>query len=301
LRITTMLAGAAVALTFTLPGTAVAAGQKTTWGLDRIDQRSLPLSATYAPTSAAGVTVYVLDTGIRTTHSEFGGRARDGYDFVDQDKIANDCSGHGTHVASTIGGATYGVAKDVTLVGVRVLDCKGSGSYQGIIAGIDWVARQTARPAVANLSLGGTTSKALDDAVDRAVAAGVTVVVAAGNDNKDACKQSPARTPSAITVGATDRNDTRWSSSNFGSCVDIFAPGVRIEGASYASATAVKTMSGTSMASPHVAGAAARVLAAHPGYTPAQVRDALLGQAGTGSIGNPGKGSPNKILYTGFL
>ncbi|MEV4344201.1 S8 family peptidase [Actinoplanes sp. NPDC049596] len=296
MRIATTLTGAAVALaTALLPGTAVAAGTTATWGLDRIDQRTLPLSSSYAAPAAAGVTVYVVDTGIRTSHREFGGRATDGYGDD------GDCNGHGTHVASTIGGATLGVAKDVKLVGVRVLDCKGNGSYKSIIAGIDWVARQTARPAVANLSLGGTTSKALDDAVDRAVAKGITVVVAAGNDNRNACTQSPARTPSAITVGATDRNDTRWSSSNYGSCVDIFAPGVRIEGASTASNTATKQMNGTSMASPHVAGAAALVLAAHPSYTPAQVRDELVAQAATGTIRNPGPGTPNRMLYTGYL
>jgi subtilisin family serine protease len=182
-----------------------------------------------------------------------------------------------------------------------VLDCKGTGSYAQIIAGIDWVTAHAAKPAVANMSLGGTTSKALDDAVNRSIAKGITYAVAAGNDHKNACKQSPADTPNAITVGATDNADTRATFSNYGSCLDIFAPGVRIESASNSSNTATKVMSGTSMASPHVAGAAALVLGAHPDWTPAQVRDELVGKAGSGLVRNPGSGSPNKLLFTGFL
>jgi subtilisin family serine protease len=277
------------------------AGGTPTWGLDRIDQRSRPLSRTYAAPSAAGVTAYVLDTGIRTAHQEFGGRAVNGYDFVDKDNVAQDCNGHGTHVAATVGGSTWGVAKDVKLVAVRVLGCDGSGSYSNIIAGIDWVTRHAHGPSVANLSLGGPVSKALDDAVDRSTAAGVTYAVAAGNDNKDACRQSPAHDPAAITVGATDANDKRASFSNYGSCLDLFAPGVRIESASSRSNTATMLMSGTSMASPHVAGAAALVLGAHPDWTPAQVRDELVAQATPGAVNSAGKGSPAKLLYTGFL
>jgi subtilisin family serine protease len=279
----------------------LAASTTVTWGLDRLDQRSLPLSKSYAAPGAAGVTAYVVDSGIRTTHREFGGRASSGWDFVDGDASANDCNGHGTHVAGTIGGATSGVARDVRLVGVRVLDCRGKGSYAAIIKGVDWVTAHAVQPAVANMSLGGTTSKALDDAVGRSIAKGITYAVAAGNDHRDACRQSPARAAAAITVGATDATDSRASFSNFGPCLDIFAPGARIVSASNGSDTATKTMSGTSMASPHVAGAAALVLGAHPDWTPAQVRDELVGKAGAGSVGNPGSGSPNRLLFTGFL
>jgi subtilisin family serine protease len=271
------------------------------WGLDRLDQRTLPLSRTYTYRSAANVTAYVLDTGIRTSHSEFGGRARNGWDFIDKDPVANDCNGHGTHVAGTVGGTTYGVAKDVQLVGVRVLGCTGSGSYSQIIAGIDWVTTNAVKPAVANMSLGGGASAALDDAVKRSIASGVTYALAAGNDNADACNQSPGRTPAAITAGATDVADARASFSNYGSCLDIFAPGVKIVSASYNSDSGTAMMSGTSMASPHVAGAAALVLGAYPAYTPAQVRDYLVAQAETGRVTNAGSRSPNLLLHTGGL
>jgi subtilisin family serine protease len=272
-----------------------------TWGLDRIDQTWRTLSKTYTYSAASTVTVYVLDTGIRTTHQEFGGRATDGYDFIDKDKVANDCNGHGTHVAGTVGGSTYGVAKDVNLVGVRVLDCKGSGSYSAIIAGVDWVTRNAHKPAVANMSLGGPASKSLDDAVKKSIAAGITYVVAAGNDNKKACAQSPAAAAPAITVAATDNTDTRASFSNYGTCVDLFAPGVRITSASYKSNTGTTSMSGTSMASPHVAGAAALVLGADPAATPAQVHAALVTRATADKVLNRGTGSPNKLLFTGWL
>jgi subtilisin family serine protease len=272
-----------------------------TWGLDRIDQRTTPLSKTYASGSAASVTAYVLDTGIRTSHREFGGRARSGWDFIDDDAVADDCNGHGTHVAATVGGRTYGVAKDVKLVGVRVLDCGGNGSYSAIIAGVDWVTKNAVKPAVANMSIGGPVSAALNTAVTRSIAAGVTYAVAAGNDNRNACHQSPAATPNAITVGATDSTDTRASFSNFGTCVDIFAPGVRITSASYRGDTATASMSGTSMASPHVAGAAALVLGANPTWTPAQVRDSLVAHATAGTVQSAGTGSPNTLLFTGWL
>jgi subtilisin family serine protease len=273
---------------------------KPAWGLDRIDQTSRKLSGTYTSGSASNVTVYVLDTGIRISHQDFGGRARNGYDFIDNDKVANDCNGHGTHVAGTVGGATYGVAKDVKLVGVRVLDCKGSGSYSAIIKGVDWVTKNAVKPAVANLSLGGSTSATLDAAVKRSIAAGVVYAVAAGNDNKDACKQSPARQPDAITVAAADSTDTRASFSNYGTCVDLFAPGVKITSLSSKSDTGTATMSGTSMASPHVAGAAALMLGAAPAMTPKQVRDEMVAKATTGVIADR-KNSPNALLYTGWL
>ncbi|GAA0817732.1 S8 family serine peptidase [Spirilliplanes yamanashiensis] len=272
-----------------------------TWGLDRVDQQALPLSRSYSYGSAAGVTAYVLDSGLRVSHAEFGGRARAGWDFIDNDADVTDCNGHGTHVGGTVGGATYGVAKDVKLVGVRVLDCAGSGAYSKIIAGVDWVTANAVKPAVANMSLGGSNSTALDDAVKRSIASGVTYAVAAGNDNVDACQQSPARLPGAITVGATDSADARASFSNYGACLDIFAPGVKITAASKASDTGTAIMSGTSMAAPHVAGAAALVLGANPSWTPVQVRDDLVGSAGTGRVTNPGAGSVNKLLYTGAI
>ena len=283
------------------PVTQVTQAKRLAWGLDRLDQRSLPLSKSYTYRSTADVTAYVIDTGIRTSHKEFGGRARNGWDFVDGDAVANDCHGHGTHVAGTVGGATYGVAKDVKLVGLRVLGCDGSGSFSDFIAAVDWVTANAKLPAVANMSLGGPLSKALDAAVKRSIDKGVTYAIAAGNENKNACKNSPAATPDAITVGAVDSTDARASFSNYGTCLDIFAPGVDIQAAGSGSDTATKKLSGTSMASPHVAGAAAMVLAAHPDWTPRQVRDDLVANAGAGLVRNPGKGSANRLLFTGHL
>jgi subtilisin family serine protease len=270
-----------------------------TWGLDRIDQQALPLNSSYTYGPASNVTAYIIDTGIRMTHSEYAGRARSGYDFVDNDSDATDCQGHGTHVAGTVGGKTYGVAKDVSLVGVRVLDCSGNGSYSQIIAGVDWVTAHAVKPAVANMSLGGSAGATLDNAVKRSIASGVTYAVAGGNDSANACGKSPARLPEAITVGATDSNDTRASFSNFGNCLDIFAPGVNILSSSNSSNTGTQKMSGTSMATPHVAGAIALYLASHPTATPQQVRDALVGGAVNGAVKSAGSGSPNKLLYTG--
>ncbi|MFC4067294.1 S8 family peptidase [Actinoplanes subglobosus] len=283
------------------PAAPLTQSRKVAWGLDRLDQRSLPLSKTYTYKSASAVTAYVIDTGVRTSHKEFGGRATSGWDFVDGDATANDCNGHGTHVAGTIGGATYGVAKDVKIVGLRVLGCDGSGSFSDFIAAIDWVTANAKMPAVANMSLGGPRSKALDAAVQRSVAKGVTYAIAAGNEDKNGCKSSPAAAPDAITVGAVDSADRRADFSNWGTCLDIFAPGVDIVSAAKGSDTGTKKMSGTSMAAPHVAGAAALVLAAHPDWTPRQVRDDLVANAGVDLVKDPGKGSPNRLLYTGHL
>jgi subtilisin family serine protease len=271
------------------------------WGLDRLDQSALPLNSSYTyPNTASNVTAYILDTGVRLTHSEIAGRATSGYDFVDKDADASDCQGHGTHVAGTVAGKTYGVAKAANIVSVRVLGCDGSGSYSGIIAGVDWVTKNAKKPAVANMSLGGTASAALDAAVKKSIAAGVTYAVAAGNENKDACTVSPARTAEAITVGATDSKDARASFSNYGACLDIYAPGVSILSSTKTSNTSTGKMSGTSMATPHVVGAVALYLSANPTATPAQVRDAFVNGAISNKVSDP-KGAPNKLLNVGFI
>ena len=268
-----------------------------TWGLDRIDQRATASDGRYSyDTKGTGVTAYVVDTGIRLTHKQFGTRAVSGYDFIDDDNDASDCQGHGTHVSGTVGGSTYGVAKAVKLVGVRVLDCEGSGTGEGVIAGIDWVTVNHSGPSVLNMSLGGDAFAPLDDAVAAATASGVTVVVAAGNWDEDACDYSPARAPSAITVGATDVADTRAWFSNWGSCVDLFAPGVAVKSASNNGDKATEYMDGTSMASPHVAGIVARYQQAHPADSPAQVTAALLAAATPNKVIDP-KGSPNLLAY----
>jgi subtilisin family serine protease len=275
------------------------------WGLDRLDQADLPLDDSYTyGNSGTGVTAYIVDTGILTTHEDFGGRAVSGTDTVDGDDDATDCAGHGTHVAGTVGGSSYGVAKDVSLVAVRVLDCEGSGTFDGVIAGIDWVTSDHAagEPAVANMSLGGGFSQAVNDAVSAAVADGVTFALAAGNDSAaDACDGSPSSTPEAITVGATEDTDARATYSNIGSCVDIFAPGSDITSAWYTGDTDTNTISGTSMATPHVAGAAALVLGGNPGATPAEVGDALTGAAVPDVVTDPGTGSPNLLLNVSGL
>ena len=269
-----------------------------TWGIDRVDQRNLPLSGTYTyNTTAAGVHAYVIDTGLLASHSEFAGRVGNGFDSVGGG--TNDCNGHGTHVAGTLGGTTWGVAKGVTIHPVRVLDCGGSGTWAGVIAGIDWVAANRVLPAVANMSLGGGANTSVDAAVANLTNAGVTVAVAAGNNTSDACGFSPARAPSAITVGSTTSTDAASSFTNWGTCLDIFAPGSSITSAWYTGDTATNTISGTSMASPHVAGAAALYLADNPTATPQQVTASLLGNATPNVVaGIPGSGSPNLLLFT---
>lgn len=272
-----------------------------TWGLDRIDQRELPLNDQYSHiTGGAEVHAYVVDSGVMVGYPAFTGRASDGWDFVEDDAVAQDCHGHGTHVAGTVGGAIYGVAKEVEIVSVRVLDCENSGTTADVLAGYDWVASHAELPAVANVSIGGSASDTKDAAVRGMVEAGVTVAVSAGNDGGSACQQSPAREPSVLTVAATTSTDARWSASNYGSCVDLFAPGYLIESADYDDPYGSSVWSGTSMAAPHVTGAAALYLAEHPSATPAEVTDALLDRSTKGVVTDARSGTPNRLLYTRF-
>jgi subtilisin family serine protease len=279
-----------------------------TWGIDRIDQRNLPLSGTFTyAATGAGVKAYIIDTGIRFTHTQFGGRAIRGVDEVTSGGSASDCNGHGTHVAGTVGGSTYGVAKGVTLVAVRVLNCSGSGTTSGVIAGVDWVTGNHAagQLAVANMSLGGGASTALDNAVRNSIADGVSYAIAAGNGNvfgiaQNACNSSPARVAEAMTVSATDRNDRKASWANYGTCVDWFAPGVSITSSWYSSDTATNTISGTSMATPHTTGVAALYLQGHPTSSPATVRSALFNATTKNVVVSPGSGSPNALLFTNY-
>ncbi len=276
-----------------------------TWGIDRIDQRALPLSKTYTYASTgSSVRAYIIDTGILLTHGEFTNRVFTGFDAVTAGGSASDCNGHGTHVAGTVGGTTYGVAKGVALYAVRVLSCSGSGTTSGVVAGVDWVTANHRKPAVANMSLGGGASTSLDNAVKGSIAAGVSYAIAAGNGNmggvaQDACKYSPARVPEAMTIGATTQSDAKTSWSNYGTCVDWFAPGSGITSAWYTSSTATNTISGTSMATPHVAGVAALYLQSNSGASPQQVRDALYAATTKGIVTNSRTGN-NHLLFTAF-
>ena len=281
------------------------------WGLDRIDQRALPVGAGYDySATGAGVSAYVIDSGIRLSHSDFGGRASSGYTAVQDGHGVDDCNGHGTHVAGTLGGSSHGVAKDVRLVAVRVLGCNGKGTWSGVIAGIDWVTANHNGPSVANLSLGGSANQAVDDAVSASIASGVTYTVSAGNSADSACAYSPARTPEALTVGGTttsttttnaviDKRDSAYS--NYGPCLDLFAPGTAITSDWNTSDTATATLSGTSSAAPQVAGVAAQYLQQNPAATPAAVRQAIVTSATPGVIAELGLGSPNLLLYNGFI
>jgi subtilisin family serine protease len=270
------------------------------WGLDRIDQRNRPTNGTYVYNhTGAGVFAYVIDTGIRTTHTQFGGRAANVFDAFGGSGA--DCNGHGTHVSGTIGGSTYGVAKSVNLRGVRVLDCNGSGSTSGVIAGVDFVRLNHSNPAVANMSLGGGASTSLDTAVNNLSNSGVSIAVAAGNSNANACNSSPARAANAITVGSTTSTDARSSFSNFGTCLDLFAPGSSILSSWFSSDTATATLSGTSMASPHVAGVAALYKQVNPSASSTTVRNAIVNGATTNVVTNAGTGSPNRLLYSLFF
>lgn len=272
-----------------------------TWGLDRIDQRDLPLSGTYTyDTSASGTHSYIIDTGMLASHSQFTGRIGNGFTSISDGNGTNDCNGHGTHVAGTVGGTTHGVAKSTTLHPVRVLNCAGSGTWSEVISGMDWVRFNHVKPAVANMSLGGGANSSVNTAVDNLTNAGVVVVVAAGNSAADACGFSPAGAASAITVGSTVNNDSRSSFSNFGSCLDIFAPGSSITSAWNTGTTATNTISGTSMASPHVAGAAALYLAVNPTASVSQVTSALINASTLNKVTDAGTGSPNRLLYSLF-
>ena len=284
--------------------TATAIQNSAPWGLDRVDQQALPLSTTYDDGGFQGANTksYVVDSGIDPSNTDFEGRVTSGYDAVQDGLGSGDCNGHGTHVAGTIGSKTFGVAKKTTLIPVRVLDCAGSGYNSSVIAGLNWIAGNyvPGEAAVVNMSLGGPTSSALDEAVENLISRGITVVVAAGNDNVDACNYSPERTPAAITVGATNTDDSRASYSNFGSCLDIFAPGTSIP-STWLGVNYYAFLSGTSMAAPHVAGVIVRFLSQYPGLSPAQVTNSIKTSSTKNLVTSAGTGSPNRLVYLTVL
>ena len=274
------------------------------WGLDRIDQQALPLSTTYDDGDFQGANTksYVVDSGIDPSNIDFEGRVATGYDAVLDGRGSGDCHGHGTHVAGTIGSKTFGVAKKTNLIPVRVLDCDGSGLYSSVIAGLNWIAGnyRAGDAAVVNMSLGGPASSSLDEAVSNLISRGIPVVVAAGNDNVDACDYSPARTPDAITVGATTTDDSRASYSNYGSCLDIFAPGTSIP-STWLGTNYYSIISGTSMAAPHVAGVIARFIGQYPGLTAAQVTKSIKTSSTKNVVTSLGTGSPNQLVYLSVI
>lgn len=281
-------------------GTAGSRAAAASWGLDRIDQRTLPLDSMYNATGAgAGVTAYIVDTGIESAHSEFGNRVGAGFDVIGDGRNAEDCNGHGTHVAGTVAGASYGVARSASLVPVRVLNCEGSGTWAGIIAGLDWIAENAEPPAVVNASLGGPSSAAVDDAFDGLAELGILPVVAAGNEAQDACNVSPAGADQVVAVGASDNQDRQTSFSNWGTCVEVYAPGAAIVSAALGGGSTA--LSGTSMASPHVAGVSALYLEQNPGATPQEIADWVAGQSTTDVLTGLSAGSPDRLLYTGGL
>jgi subtilisin family serine protease len=276
--------------------------QPAPWNLDRIDQRTLPIDRSYTyPATGAGVNVYIIDSGIRTTHAELGGRAFGAFTVINDGRGTGDCSSHGTHVAGIVGGTQFGVAKAAKLFAVRVFGCTGVGATSGVIAGVDWVTRNRSLPAVATMSLSGSKSESLNLAVQNSIKAGVVYAVAAGNGAADACGDSPASTPEAITVGASSNSDGISGYSNFGPCVDVFAPGDAIRSAYITDDTSTVLKGGTSMATPHAAGVAALYLSVNPGATPAQVSEAIVAGATTGVLKNATSGSPNRVLFTGVL